>query len=532
MDKKAGRKFIFGEEAQKALLEGAEITYRTVTTTYGPRGRNVLAQKPYGMPRITRDGVSVARETYLSDPAPNAGAQLLLEASEKTNQVAGDATSVTVALGYHLMKQGTQAVAAGVHPMVISDTITKDAELMLDELDKLAKPVKKGQLKQVATVSSGDPLIGQLIAEAVEYVGPDGGINAERAPLETVEREYVDGYFLQSGFSAMQEGKKEMLEPMVLVVQKRIASAVDMGDILQRAIEAKGLVQGRDPIKFLIIGNIDATAYIHAVNLINQGLMDAVIVKTPLNYGDMGTQLLEDIAIYTGCDPILESTVLRNIDSDYVGTVGRVVASKNESTLYGDNSGETVQDRIASLKSQIEGEAVDAIAEKLRDRVAKLEGKIALFRIGGATDTAREELSDRIEDAILATRAAASHGVIPGGALAWIALSKLEGISETTRQALRDVFRQLLLNANTKHVQTRRWYQFWLPKLTVDISQVLQAPYGWGYNLRKGDNLVDLVAAGILDPKLAIREAIKNASSFAANILKVDTVIVDEDKEQ
>lgn len=520
MDKKAGRKFIFGEEAQKELLKGAELTYRTVTTTYGPRGRNVLAQKSFGMPRITRDGVSVARETYLSDPAPNAGSQLLLEASEKTNQVAGDATSVTVALGYHLMKEGAQAIAGGLHPMVVGDTIAKDAELMLDRLDEIAKSVSDGQLKQVATVSSGDPLIGQLIAEAVEYVGPDGGINAERAPLDTVEREYVDGYFLQAGFTALQEGKKELLEPLVIVLQKRVASAVDMGDILMRALEAKGYVQSGQitrPAKLLLIGNIDATAYIHAVNLINKGAMDAIIIKTPLNYGDMGTQLLEDIAIYTGCEPILESTNLRDISSSYVGTVGRVVASKNESTLYGDNSGETVQDRIAALKSQIKVEPVDAIAEKLRDRVAKLEGKIALFRIGGATDTAREELGDRIEDAILATRAAASHGVVPGGALSWVELSKIEGISEPSRRALRGVFKKLLTNANLE--------------AEVKLNEVLGAKPGWGYNLRQSDELVDMVKEGILDPKLAIQEAIKNAASFASNILKVDTLIVDEDKE-
>lgn len=519
-DRKAGRKFLFGEDAQKALLEGAKLTYRTVGSSYGPRGKNVLAEKNYGMPRTTRDGVAISRETYLSDPAPNAGAQLLLEASERTNTIAGDSTTSTVVFGYELFKHGTQAIAAGVHPMVISDTITKDSQTMLDALDEMAKPVKKGQLQQVATVSSGDPLIGQLIAEAVEYVGPNGGIDAERAPVESVEREYIDGLFLQSGFTALQEGKKEMLEPMVIVLQKRVASAVDIGDILTRALESKGLItngQITGPVKLLLIGNIDATAYVHAVNLINKGAMDAVILKTPPHYGDMGMQLLEDIAIYAGCEPISESTNLREVGDSHVGEVARVVASKTESTLYGDNTGELVQDRIAALKSQIDSEPVDAIREKLRDRLAKLEGKIALFRIGGATETAKEELGDRIEDAILSTRAAAAHGVVPGGALAWVELSKLDGISETTRKALHGVFTLLLTNANFK--------------AEIKLDEVLKAKPGWGYNLRESDELVDLVAAGILDPKLAIREAIRNACSFAANILKVDTLIVNEEKE-
>ncbi len=511
---KAGRKFIFGKEAQDALLEGAEITYQTVTTTFGPRGRNVLAQKPFGMPRLTRDGVSVARETYLSDNPTNMGTQLLLEASEKTNATAGDGTSATVALGYHLMKNGNQAIAAGVHPMVVRDTITKDSELLLDELDKMGKPIKKGQLTQVASVSSGDPLLGQLIAEAVEHVGPDGGINAEKYPVESVEREYTEGLYLQSGFQALQTGKKELHEPMVLVLQKRIASAIDIGEILQRASQSKNLQPGRDPMKFVIIGNLDATGYNHVVDLINRGALDAIVIKTPPQFGEMGNQLLEDIAIYCGCEPISESTNLRAVGEEHVGSVDKVVANKMEATLYGDNSGELVQDRIAAIKEQAESEISDGVIEKLRDRVAKLEGKIALFKIGGATETEKEELADRVEDSILASRAAALHGVVPGGGATWIELSKARGISDISRNALRSVFTKLLTNAN-------------LPA-ELKLHEALEAKAGYGFNLRSGDKLVDMVEAGILDPKLVVSEVIKNASSFAGAILTTDVLIVDE----
>ncbi len=202
---KTGREFVFGEGVQEQLLKGAEITYRAVTTTFGPRGRNVLAQKPFGMPRLTRDGVTVARETYSSDPKLNAGMQLLLEAAEKTNNIAGDGTTQTVALCYQLIKFGNLAIQDGMHPMVARDIINHDAELLLEELEHLAKPLKKGQLEAVATVSSGDTLLGKLIAEAIEHVGPDGGINAEKYPVEEVERTYTEGYFMQSGFKRFMD---------------------------------------------------------------------------------------------------------------------------------------------------------------------------------------------------------------------------------------------------------------------------------------------------------------------------------------
>jgi chaperonin GroEL len=308
---------------------------------------------------------------------------------------------------------------------------------------------------------------------------------------------------------------------MVIVLQKRVASAVDMGDILTRAFKAKGLVSDNGQItgvvKLLLIGNIDAAAYVHAVNLINKGAMDAIILKTPPHYGDMGMQLLEDIAVYTGCEPISESTNLREIGSNHVGEIGRVVASKVESTLYGDNSGEIVQDRIAALKSQIETEAVDAIREKLKDRLAKLEGKIAIFRIGGTTETTKEELEFRVEDSILATRAAVSHGIVPGGGTTLLELSKTIGLSDLTRNALREVFKQLLINAN-------------LPE-QVKLQEALDAKPGYGFNLREGDELVDLVKAGILDPTLVVENIIRNACEMAGNLLTIGAMIVHEEKE-
>jgi chaperonin GroEL len=515
---KDNRIVIKGPQARSELLAGAKAIYETVMTTYGPKGRNVLAEKSFGSPLLTRDGVTVAKETYFSDRAKNMGAQFLLEAAEKSNTIAGDGTSATVGLGYHLMAHGNLAIEVyGVHPMEMRATIQKDAELMLTELDKLGKPIKKGQLQQVATVSSGDPLLGQLISEAVEFVGPSGGVNIERSMIESVEREYVEGLYLQSGFQALQAGKKELLEPLVIVLQKRVASAMDAGEILERAKNARGLVPGRDAMKFLIVGNLEATGYNHVVDLINRGMMDGVIIKTPPQFGEMGNQLLEDIAVYCGCEPITDATNLRTIGEDHVGTVDKVVASKYESTLYGDVAGEMVQDRIADIKTQIETEISDGVIERLRDRVAKLEGKIALIRVGGATESEKEEKEARVEDAVLATRAADRGGVVPGGGVTLLALSNVPGLSDISRNALRSLFKQLLTNAG-------------LPA-DLRLTQALGAKPGFGYNLRGDDELVDMVAAGILDPKQVLEQVVKNAASVAGNALTTDVLLIFEDAE-
>lgn len=516
-DRKAGKISLDQTAAREAIIDGITEMYNGVTTTFGPRGQNVSIEKNYGFPQLTRDGVTVAKDIYFSKRPKNQGAQYAYQASEATNRIAGDGTTASVALLYHLFVNGINAIRSGTHPMVVKETLLKDSALLLARLKELSKDVKPEQLRQVATVSSGDPVIGELIADAIAYVGPNGGINAEKAAIDTIECEYVDGYFLQSGFTALQDGKKELLEPMVIVLQKRVASAVDMGDILTRAIAAKKLESGRDPLKFFIVGNIDATAYTHTVSLINKSVIDAIIIKTPPHYGEMGNALLEDIAIYAGCEPILESTNLRDITTDYVGSINRVVANKLECTLYGEHTGENVIDRIAALKAQIDTEAVDAIREKIQDRLAKLEGKIAIFHVGAPTETAKEEIEYRVEDSILATKAAVKHGVVPGGCSTLIELSKIPELSPISREALQSVFKKLLTNAN-------------LPE-QVKLVEILAAKPGFGFNLRESDQLVDLTKAGILDATLVIEQIIKNSCQMAADLLTIGCMIVNEEKD-
>lgn len=478
---------------------------------------NVLIEKPFGRPMLTRDGVTVSREVYFSDRAKNMGAQILMEASETTNRIAGDGTTGTVALSYHLLSNGVQSIAAGVHPMALKQTLLDDQATLLEHLGQLSKPIAKGQLQSVATVSSGDPALGQLIADAVEYVGSDGGILTEKAMIEDVEREYIDGYYLQTGFQALQAGKKELIDPLVIVCIRRLSSAADAIEILTKTAEAKGLKPGTIP-RLLFIGNVEDVAYNTIVENINRGTIDAIIIKTPPSFGDMGKYLLDDIATYASCKPITDSTVLRDFDATYVGSLDKVVASRNETTLFADNTTEAVKTRIEELKDQISNETVDAILEKFRDRVAKLEGKIALFRIGGYTDTEKEEKEFRVEDAIHATRAAFTDGVVAGGGSTLVTLSKNKNISDLTRSALQSVFQQLLINANKSP--------------DVGLQEALAADAGQGFDLKGDGGLVDMVKAGVLDPTLVLEQIIKNATSAVSGILTVGTSIVFENSDK
>lgn len=501
------------------VMRGAKESYDAVAVSYGPKGKNYLIEKPFGAPVLTRDGVTILRDVYSSERAKNMGTQLILEASETSNRLAGDGSSVTALLSYQLMKQGIQAIASGIHPMEVEAMIAKDVETLLDGLAGLTKTVKGTQLKDVATVSSGSPLFGELISDAITHVGADGGIITEKAYVSSVETEYVDGYFLQPGFEALQGGKKELVNPFVVVCSKRIVSAGDARELITKVFTVKGVTpdsiqQGNLP-KLLIVGNIEDAATGFIVNLVNIGQIDAIILKTPPAYGNMGKHLLEDIAIYAGCDPIADTTSLKAFTPRFVGSVERVVASKSDASLFNEPT-EAVHVRVQEIKDEIETETTPAILEKLRDRAAKLEGKVALFHIGGATDKEKEEVEYRIEDAINATRAAAQSGIVAGGGITLLELSKLD-ISELYRKALRAVFMQLLINAN-------------LPA-ELKLDEALNAKPGYGYNLRVSDKLVDMFKAGIIDPALVVEQAIRNASSIAGKMLTIGGGSIFEDKE-
>lgn len=525
---KEGRVLVAEKDLRAKVLEGAKAAYDAVSVTYGPKGKNVLLERGFGRPTYTRDGVTIVEQVFFSDRTKNMGAQALAEASRAANNVSGDGSSATVCLTYHLLNNAALAVAAGQHPMDVSAAIVRDSHLLLESLEKMVIPVKDEQLKDVATVSAGDPLIGQLIAEAILHVGEDGGILTEKAPITEIEREYVDGYYLQSGFTALQAGKKELEEPLVVVSSKRISSRTDIVDMLNGIMAYLGVTPNQPPTqvpRILLIGNFDDAAYTTVVDAINKGLIDAVIIKTPPMYGELGKRLLADIALYAGCEPINDSTKLKDFVvrrdnrpfSHYIGKVDKVVANKSESTLFGDNKTEAVKTRIQEIKDEVENEQVPAVAEKLRDRVAKLEGKIAIFKIGAPVDSTKEEIEFRIEDAINSTRHAYREGIVPGGGVTLLELSKLK-VSDITQKALQSTFQQLLTNAN-------------LPA-EVKLNEALKAPKGYGYNLKESDQLVDVVKAGVVDPYVVAREVISHATSMAAETIKVGMGVIFENTEK
>lgn len=522
-DKKENRIITLEDEIRAKLLEGAQATYDAVGLSYGPRGKNVLVEKGFGRPIVTRDGVTIARDIFFSDRARNAGSQLITEAAESSNRIAGDGTTATTVLSYYLLKNSVQAIAAGNHPMEIKDILTQDGSTLLASLEPLVKPVKDEQLKEVATVSAGDPLIGQLIAEAILYVGQDGGILTEKAPIANVEREYVDGYYIQSGFTALPGGKKELEDPFVIVSSKRITSAALVTELITKALLSQGVTQetiqrtGKVPT-LLFIGNFEDAAYLAIVGLINKGMIDAIVVKTPPQFGDMGKELLGDIATYTNCLPITESVSIKDFDASYVGKVDRVITSKSESTLFADHETQAIIERIADIRQKIEVEDSPALVEKLKDRVAKLEGKICLFKIGGTLETEKEELEYRIEDAINSTRNAYNEGIVAGGGVTFLELSKIPTLSDISRNALRDTFKKLLENAN-------------LP-VELKLNEALNAPSGHGFNLRKGGKLVDMVKEGVIDPVVVVREVVKNSISAISTAITIGAGIIFEDQEK
>lgn len=508
-------KIVLGaKEVREQILEGAKEVHDAVSATYGPKGLNGLIEKTYGRGVLTRDGVSVAKEVYSKHRAKNMAMQLVLEGSQTTNRLAGDGTTMTVVLSYNLIKQGIELIASGKNPMEIRDILNSDSKLLLEALKGYTTELSEGQLEQVATVSSGDAALGKLISEAVEHVGIEGGIIAERAYISGVEREYIEGYYLQEGFNALSDGKRELSNAIVIATGKKISSNADFLELMEKVVT----ITQEKPPRIAFIGEIEGQARESIIANVMQGRMDAVIVKTPAT-GDMGMQYLEDIALYCGARMISPGDSLKNLDASYIGRAERVVCTPYTTSIFGgQHISEDLDARITSLKERIDTEESDNLVEKFRDRLAKLQGKIAVFRIGGTTDTEKEELEFRIEDAIQATKAAMAEGIVPGGGTTLLRLSETEGISDITKKALRNVFKRLMENAD-------------LPA-DVKMYEVLGSKSPMGFNLRGEDKLVDLVEAGVLDPALVLQEGIKNATSTAGNALTVGFMIIFEDKKE
>ncbi|MGA1842031.1 MAG: chaperonin GroEL [bacterium] len=525
------KQLVFDEEARHAILRGVDKLAQAVKITLGPKGRNVVLDKKFGSPTITKDGVTVAKDIELEEPYENMGAQMVKEVASKTSDVAGDGTTTATVLAEAIYKEGAKNVTAGANPMALKRGIEKAVEVVVDELKKLSKQTKdKKEIAQVGTISANnDRTIGDLIAEAMEKVGKDGVITVEEAKSMETSLEFVEGMqfdrgYLSPYFVTDPERMEAILEnPYILLNEKKISSMKDLLPILEQ-IAKMG--------KPLVIISEDVEGEALATLVVNKlrGTLNCAAVKAP-GFGDRRKAMLEDIAILTGGRVITEDLgiKLENIKLDDLGQAKRVTIDKDNTTVV-EGSGKTadIEARIKQIKVQIEETTSDYDREKLQERLAKLVGGVAVINVGAATETEMKEKKARVEDAMNATRAAVEEGIVPGGGVALVrslsALDKLklegdEAIGvRIIRRALEEPIRQIADNAGVEG--------------SIVVQKVKESSGNFGFNAETGE-YEDLLAAGIIDPTKVTRTALQNAASIAGLMITTEALITDikeEDK--
>jgi len=515
----------FDEEARRALERGAEMVASAVKITLGPRGRNVVLDKKWGAPTITKDGVTVAKEIELEDPYENMGAQLVREVASKTNDVAGDGTTTATVLAEAMVHEGLRYVAAGGNPVAVKRGIELAVEKAVEEIKKLSIPVKgKKEVAEVAAIAGNDPEIGEVIADAMDKVGKDGVITVEESKGTQTTLEVVEGMQFDKGYISPYmvtdpERMEAVLEdPLIFIHEKKISSAADLVPLLEK------IASTRRPL-LVIAEDVDGDALATLVVNKLRGTLTSVAVKAP-GFGDRRKAMMEDIAILTGGKFVSEDLgiKLENVTLDMLGSAKKVVVTKEETTIIeGAGTSEAVQGRIAQIKKQIEETESNYDREKLQERLAKLAGGVAVIKVGAATETELKEKKHRFEDALSATRAAVEEGIVPGGGVTYInILPKLEKIGETddekvgvniVRRALEEPLRQIAENAGLEG--------------SVVVERVKKEKNGIGLNALTGE-YVDMVKAGIVDPVKVTRSALENAASIAALILTTESLVAEK----
>ena len=517
----------YGEEARRALESGINQLADTVKITLGPKGRNVVLDKKFGAPLITNDGVTIAKEIELEDPFENMGAQLVREVSVKTNDVAGDGTTTATLLAQALIREGMKNVAAGANPMVIKKGIEQATQTAVDSLVAISKPVESKQaIAQVASISSGDVVIGELISDAMEKVGKDGVITVEESKTMKTELSIVEGMQFDRGYASsymctdMEKMEAVLDNPLILITDKKISNIQEIITLLEAVVQ-----QGK---KLLIIAE-DVEGEALATLVLNKlrGTFTCVAVKAP-GFGDRRKAMLQDIAILTGGQVITEELglELKEATIDMLGTARQVKIDK-ENTVIVEGAGDPseIKARIASIRAQIEETSSDYDREKLQERLAKLAGGVAVINVGAATEVEMKERKLRIEDALAATRAAVEEGIVPGGGSALINASKdvAKLIPQTTGdvktgvnivlRALEEPVRQIAKNAGVEG-------SIVIEKLRAKKS------YSFGYDAAK-DEYCDMIERGIIDPTKVARSALQNAASVAAMVLTTESLVTD-----
>jgi len=522
------KQLLFNEDARRKLLAGVEQISKAVKVTLGPKGRNVLLDKKFGAPTVTKDGVSVAKEVELADPYENMGAQLLKEVATKTNDVAGDGTTTATVLAYSLVKEGLKSVAAGMTPIELKRGIDKAVEIAVEEIKKNSKDIKdKEEISHVASVSANnDSEIGNTIADAMEKVGKDGVITVEESKTMETSIEFVEGMQFDRGYiSAYFVTDRDTMtsvyeDVFILIHDKKISSMKDMLPLLEK------VAQSGKPL-LIIAEDCDGEALSTLVVNSLRGTLRTCAVKAP-GFGDRRKAMLEDIAILTGGEVISEEIGLKleNTDISQLGKAKTVKVDKDNTTIInGSGKQKDIQDRIAQIKAQIEDTTSDYDREKLQERLAKLAGGVAVINVGAATEVELKEKKHRVEDALSATRAAIEEGIVPGGEIALIqaalALDKADTATLTddekvgfkiVKRALEEPLRQIAENAGLDGA--------------VISERAKNEKKGVGFDAAKME-WVDMVKAGIIDPAKVTRSALQNAASIASLLLTTECAITD-----
>lgn len=521
------KQFKYGDDARKALEAGVDALANTVKITLGPKGRNVVLDRPYGSPLVTNDDVTIAKDVVLSDPFENMGAQIIREVATKTNDVAGDGTTTASVLAQAIVKEGLKNVAAGANPMVLKRGIMKATEVAVEELKKISKEVEdKTAIAQVASISASDEKIGQLISDAMEKVGKDGVITIEEGKAMTTELNVVEGMQFDRGYVSpylvtnTDKMYAELDNPVILITDKKISNIQEILPLLEQVL--------KNGLKLLIISDdIEGEALTTIIVNKLKGVFNVVAVKAP-GFGDRRKAYLEDIAILTGGTYISSDLgyELKDVTLDMLGRAKSVRVDKDNTTIVGGyGSQENIAARVASIRAQIAESTSEYDKEKLQERVAKLAGGVAVIGVGAATEVEMKEKKLRIEDALNATRAAVEEGIVAGGGTALLSIipavkkacAKLEGDEATgakiVLRALEAPVRQIAANAGIDG--------------GIVANTIMSAKKeNYGYDAQK-EVYCDMVKAGILDPTKVTRSALQNAASVASTLLTTESLVTD-----
>jgi len=525
------KQLVFGEDARKKLKVGIDVVANAVATTLGPKGRNVAIDKKYGSPTITHDGVTVAKEIELPDPFENMGAQLLKEASSKTNDIAGDGTTTSTVLAHAIVTEGLKSLAAGANPMLLKRGIETASKAVSEDIRKQAIEVtSKDDIANVATVSAQDSHIGNLIADVMDKVGKDGVITVEESKGLEFETEYVEGMQFDRGYISPyfitdnDKMESNIPDPYILIYDKKISAAQDLVPLLEKMVQTGK----RDLV--IIAEDVDGEALATLVLNKLRGMLNVLAIKAP-GFGDRRKAMLQDIATLTGASVISEETG-RKLDSATLNDLGhceKVIADKDNTTIVGGKGdNDAIKARIDQIRIEIDKTTSDYDREKLQERLAKLSGGVAIIRVGAATETELKEKKHRVEDALSATRAAVEQGIVPGGGVALLnASAKVQGLKSDVedeqtginivRKALEVPMRKIVENAGKDGS---------VIVANIRSQQKSKRSNRIGYNVLT-DKYIDMIEGGVSDPAKVTRGALENAASIAAMILTTEALITD-----